>query len=189
MKRIEIAAQGDHFDHIRELYTQMLRKQLERGNNGLSKQVSDPHHRGTGQQTARARFPGSSWTPSTISRSWALWQKSLAARSGWKCSTASCTRTGNGLPLNGAGLPLPACRSRILSHLLLSASVKQGSSRWRINSVLCPFCRSTHRKWMTVCSLNCWIRTAGCLSASISAAWIRTRRSKRSSGRSPTLTV
>lgn len=37
MKRIEIAAQGDHFDHIRELYTQMLRKQLERGNNGLIK--------------------------------------------------------------------------------------------------------------------------------------------------------
>ena len=29
VKRIEIAAQGDHFDHIRELYTQMLRKQLE----------------------------------------------------------------------------------------------------------------------------------------------------------------
>ena len=27
VKRIEIAAQGDHFDHIRELYTQMLRKQ------------------------------------------------------------------------------------------------------------------------------------------------------------------
>ena len=26
VKRIEIAAQGDHFDHIRELYTQMLRK-------------------------------------------------------------------------------------------------------------------------------------------------------------------
>lgn len=37
VKRIEIAAQGDHFDHIRELYTQMLRKQLERGNNGLIK--------------------------------------------------------------------------------------------------------------------------------------------------------
>ena len=37
VKRIEIATQGDHFDHIRELYTQMLRKQLERGNNGLIK--------------------------------------------------------------------------------------------------------------------------------------------------------
>ena len=47
VKRIEIAAQGDHFDHIRELYTQMLRKQLERGNNGLIK--TDTHPRGTGQ--------------------------------------------------------------------------------------------------------------------------------------------
>lgn len=37
VKRIEIAAQGDNFDHIRELYTQMLRKQLEKGNNGLVK--------------------------------------------------------------------------------------------------------------------------------------------------------
>ncbi len=36
---------------------------------------------------------------------------------------------------------------------------------------------------------DCWIRTTGCLSASISAAWIRTRQSKRSSGRSLTLTV
>ena len=37
VKRIEIAAQGDHFDHIRECYTQMLRAQLEHGNNGLVK--------------------------------------------------------------------------------------------------------------------------------------------------------
>ena len=44
VKRIEIAAQGDHFDHIRELYTQMLRKQLERGNNGLIKTKDPPHN-------------------------------------------------------------------------------------------------------------------------------------------------
>ena len=37
VKRIEIPAQGDQFDGIRELYTQMLRGQLERGNNGLVK--------------------------------------------------------------------------------------------------------------------------------------------------------
>ena len=37
VKRIEIPAQGDQFDSIRELYTQMLRGQLERGNNGLVK--------------------------------------------------------------------------------------------------------------------------------------------------------
>ena len=37
VKRIEIVAQGDRFDGIRDLYTQMLRRQLERGNNGLVK--------------------------------------------------------------------------------------------------------------------------------------------------------
>ena len=37
VKHIEIAAQGDDFDDLRELYTQMLRRQLEQGNNGLLK--------------------------------------------------------------------------------------------------------------------------------------------------------
>ena len=37
VKRIEISAQGDDFDDLRELYTQMLRRQLEQGNNGLVK--------------------------------------------------------------------------------------------------------------------------------------------------------
>ena len=37
VKRIEIASQQDDFDDLRELYTQMLRRQLEKGNNGLVK--------------------------------------------------------------------------------------------------------------------------------------------------------
>ena len=36
-KRIEIAAQGDPFDGVRALYTEMLRTQLEHGNNGMVK--------------------------------------------------------------------------------------------------------------------------------------------------------
>ena len=36
-KRIEIAAQGDRFDGVRALYTDMLRGQLEHGNNGMTK--------------------------------------------------------------------------------------------------------------------------------------------------------
>ena len=36
-KRIEIAAQGDQFDGVRTLYTDMLRGQLEHGNNGMVK--------------------------------------------------------------------------------------------------------------------------------------------------------
>lgn len=34
-KRIENAAQGDRFDGVRALYTDMLRGQLEHGNNGI----------------------------------------------------------------------------------------------------------------------------------------------------------
>ena len=57
VKRIEIEAQGDKFDGLRDLYTQILRKQLERGNNGfvktkllvLSIEAKDI-------RTARARF-------------------------------------------------------------------------------------------------------------------------------------
>lgn len=57
VKRIEIAAQGDHFDHIRELYTQMLRKQLERGNNGLIKtKYLTLTIKARDSKTARARF-------------------------------------------------------------------------------------------------------------------------------------
>ena len=37
VKRIEIASQQDDFDDLRELYTQMLRRQLKKGNNGLVK--------------------------------------------------------------------------------------------------------------------------------------------------------
>lgn len=37
LRRIEIAAQGDAFDGIRQLYTQMLQRQLEKGNNGIVK--------------------------------------------------------------------------------------------------------------------------------------------------------
>lgn len=35
LRRIEIAAQGDAFDGIRQLYTQMLRRQLERATTAL----------------------------------------------------------------------------------------------------------------------------------------------------------
>ena len=57
-KRIEIAAQEDKFDGVRALYTDMLRRQLEHGNNGMVKtkflvltiEAKDI-------KTARARFP------------------------------------------------------------------------------------------------------------------------------------
>ncbi len=56
-KSFEIKAQGDDFDHIRELYTQMLRKQLERGNNGLIKtKYLTLTIEARDSKTARARF-------------------------------------------------------------------------------------------------------------------------------------
>ena len=57
VKRIEIAAQNDQFDRIRALYTQMLRRQLERGNNGLVKTKLLVLTIEAGNiKTARARF-------------------------------------------------------------------------------------------------------------------------------------
>ena len=63
LRRIEIAAQGDAFDGIRQLYTQMLRRQLEKGNNGIVKTkllvltITESDIRGPG-----LGFPGSPWT-------------------------------------------------------------------------------------------------------------------------------
>ncbi|MBQ9168406.1 MAG: ATP-binding protein [Oscillospiraceae bacterium] len=57
VKRIEIATQNDQFDRIRNLYTQMLRRQLERGNNGLVKTKLLVLTIEAGNiKTARARF-------------------------------------------------------------------------------------------------------------------------------------
>ena len=42
---IVISSQNDDFDNIREEYTNMLRNQLARGNNGLINQVSDLRYR------------------------------------------------------------------------------------------------------------------------------------------------
>ena len=56
-KRIEIAAQGDAFDGVRVLYTEMLRTQLEHGNNGMVKTKFLVLTIEAGDiRTARARF-------------------------------------------------------------------------------------------------------------------------------------
>jgi type IV secretory pathway VirB4 component len=56
-KRIEIAAQGDQFDRVRALYTEMLRGQLEHGNNGMVKtKFLVLTIEAKGSKAARARF-------------------------------------------------------------------------------------------------------------------------------------
>ena len=56
-KRIEIAAQGDRFDGVRALYTDMLRSQLEHGNNGMVKtKLLVLSIEAKDIKTARARF-------------------------------------------------------------------------------------------------------------------------------------
>ena len=56
-KRIEIAAQGDRFDGVRALYTDMLRRQLEHGNNGMVKtKFLVLTIKADNQKTAKARF-------------------------------------------------------------------------------------------------------------------------------------
>ena len=56
-KRIEIAGQGDRFDGVRALYTDMLRRQLEHGNNGMVKtKFLVLTIEADNQKTAKARF-------------------------------------------------------------------------------------------------------------------------------------
>lgn len=63
-KRIEIAAQEDKFDAVRALYTDMLRGQLEHGNNGMVKTkflVLTIEAKTARRQ--KPAFPGSRWMP------------------------------------------------------------------------------------------------------------------------------
>lgn len=63
-KRIEIAAQEDKFDTVRALYTDMLRGQLEHGNNGMVKTkflVLTIEAKNSKEQ--KPVFPGSCWMP------------------------------------------------------------------------------------------------------------------------------
>ena len=120
VKRIEIAAQNDRFDRIRECYTQMLRGQLEHGNNGLIKtkylvltiEAKDI-------KTARARF----------SRMSTLW-----------ISTSITARTTTRLPLN----QISFCPSASLRQ-----AEETGWSRCKRHSLtgLCVPC--TVRIWQT----------------------------------------
>ena len=91
-KRIEIAAQGDAFDGVRALYTEMLRTQLEHGNNGMVKTKFLVLTIEAGDiRTARARF-----SPIT-----------LDGLGHFKAMGPS-PRTGSGSPLPGNGWRLPA---------------------------------------------------------------------------------
>lgn len=135
-KRIEIAAQGDRFDGVRALYTDMLRGQLEHGNNGMVKtkflvltiEAKDG-------KEARARFSRITLDALNYFKAMGRWQRPWTGRNGWRYCMASSTRTGSGFPLNGTGWRLPACRSRTSSCRPPSGSGRQGGSAWAGNSV------------------------------------------------------
>ena len=64
---IEIAAQEDKFDTVRALYTDMLRGQLEHGNNGMVKTkflVLTIEAKNSKEQ--KPVFPGSCWMPELL---------------------------------------------------------------------------------------------------------------------------
>ncbi len=81
-KSIRIPYQQDGFDDVRAEYSQMLRQQLSKGNNGLTKdEVSDLWHRGrqhgTGQTSAGAHpeRPDEQLPPA-----WVFWQSRWTVR-------------------------------------------------------------------------------------------------------------
>ena len=141
-KRIEIAAQGDRFDGVRALYTDMLRGQLEHGNNGMVKtKVLVLSIEAKNGKEARARFSRITLDALNYFKAMGALAKALDGKE-W---LASSTRTGNGSPLHGSGWRPPACRSRTLSCLPPSGSGRPGGSRWAGNTGRPASCRSRPR--------------------------------------------
>ena len=108
-KRIEIAAQGDRFDGVRALYTDMLRGQLEHGNNGMVKtKFLVLTIEAKNSKEARARFSRITLDALNYYKAMGALAKALDGKERLAVLHGVLTRTGNGSPLNGNGWRLPA---------------------------------------------------------------------------------
>ena len=180
VKRIEIAAQGDNFDDLRELYTQMLCRQLEQGNNGLVKsklliltiEANDIH-------SARAKFSRIMLDALNHFKTMGALAKALDGWEWLELLHGILHPDGERFSFDWDWLAPSGLHVKDFSPHPLFGSARHGGSRWEQNTVPLPFCKSPPRKWMTVSLRSCWIRTAIFCSAFISAAWIRTKPSRR----------
>ena len=109
---ITIAPQNDDFDSIRAEYTEMLRTQLERGNNGLIK-TKFLTFTVEAKDIRSARRRGY-WTGNSV----------------LKCCMGFFTRTGNALTLRGNGYPQAGFPSRTLSRRPLSDLATGECFKW-----------------------------------------------------------
>ena len=124
---ITIAPQNDDFDSIRAEYTEMLRTQLERGNNGLIKtkfltftvEAKDI-------RSARARLARIETDTLKSARRRGYW----TGNSVLKCCMGFSTRTGNALTLRGNGYPQAVFLSKTLSRRPLSDLATGECFKW-----------------------------------------------------------
>ena len=129
VKRIEIAAQGDHFDHIRELYTQMLRKQFL---NGATTVLSKTKYltltiEARDSKTARARFSRIVMDALNHFKVMGALAKELGGGEWLETLHGILHPDGERFALNGAGLPLPVLRS--VQDFIAPSSFRFGEAR------------------------------------------------------------
>ena len=160
VKRIEIASQQDDFDDLRKLYTQMLRQQLEKGNNGLVKpKLLILTVTANDIQNARAKFSRIVLDALNHFKTMGALAKALDGREWLELLHGILHPDGERFSFQWDWLAPPGCTSRILSHRLRSGLGWHGGFRWAIKSALRLFCRSPHRRWMTGFWQSSWIPT------------------------------
>ena len=127
-KRIEIAAQEDKFDTVRALYTDMLRGQLEHGNNGMVKtKFLVLTIEAKNSKEAKARFSRIMLDALNYFKAMGALAKVLDGKEWLAVLHGVLHPDGDPFPLRGSGWRPPACRSRI--------SLRRPLSVWRSTAV------------------------------------------------------
>ena len=159
---ITIAPQNDDFDSIRAEYTEMLRTQLERGNNGLIKtkfltftiEAKDI-------KSARARLARIETDTLNHFKVIGAAARVLDGKQRLEVLHGLFHPDGERFNLRGNGYPQAAFPSRTLSPRPLSVLATGECFKWAGSLARFPFCRLPHRNFQTVCLPTSWKRKTG----------------------------
>ena len=187
---ITIAPQNDDFDSIRAEYTEMLQTQLERGNNGLIKtkfltftiEAKDI-------KSARARL--ARIETDTLNHFKVIGAAARVLDGKQRLEVLHGLFHPDGERFNFAWEWLPVSGLSV-KDFIAPSSFRFGDGRMfqmggKFGAV--SFCRLPRRNFQTVCLPTSWKRKTGLSSICTFRVSTTTKRSRRSSGKSPTLTV
>ena len=187
---ITIAPQNDDFDSIRAEYTEMLQTQLERGNNGLIKtkfltftiEAKDI-------KSARARL--ARIETDTLNHFKVIGAAARVLDGKQRLEVLHGLFHPDGERFNFAWEWLPVSGLSV-KDFIAPSSFRFGDGRmFQMGGKFgaFPFCRLPRRNFQTVCLPTSWKRKTGLSSICTFRVSTTTKRSRRSSGKSPTLTV